>query len=85
MVIPRLLREQAGVAEGITPQLAINRPGPPRRNNRKRVLHELAAAVAELRKDAKNKGLDKMPLSEIDRAVAAARRGLKKNTKRASG
>ena len=31
---------------------------------------------------AKEKGIDKMPMSEINRAVAAARRDLKKNGKR---
>jgi AbrB family looped-hinge helix DNA binding protein len=92
MVIPRSLREEAGVSEGtlmkvsvvrggrflLTPQVAVNRNGAPRRQNRKQVLRELAIAVAELRQDAKEKGLDKMPMSEINRAVAAMRRDLKK-------
>jgi hypothetical protein len=30
--------------------------------NRKRLLRELAATVAELRQEAKEKGLDKMPM-----------------------
>jgi hypothetical protein len=51
--------------------------------DRRQTLRELAVAVAELRQDAKEKGLNKMPMSEINRAVAAARRDLKKNTKRA--
>jgi hypothetical protein len=38
--------------------------------------------VAELRQEAKEKGIDKMPMSEINRAVAAARRDLKKTSKR---
>jgi bifunctional DNA-binding transcriptional regulator/antitoxin component of YhaV-PrlF toxin-antitoxin module len=98
MVIPRSLREEAGVAEGtllkvdvvkngqflVTAQLTIDRSvishAP---KDRKLLLRELAAAVAELRRDAKNKGLDKMPMSEINRAVAAARRDLKKASKRA--
>jgi AbrB family looped-hinge helix DNA binding protein len=97
MVIPRSLREAMGVTEGalmkvavvegrqllVTPQLTIDRAiveGP--RKNRKAVLRELAAAVKELRQDAKAKGIDKMPMSEINRAVAAARRDLKKSGKR---
>ncbi len=97
MVIPRSLREAAGVAEGtlmkvtvlqgprflLTPQFTIDRSvvnGP--RKNRKQILRDLAQAVAELRQDAKQKGLDKMPLSEINRAVASARRDLKKTSKR---
>jgi len=97
MVIPRSLREQVGVAEGtlmkvavveggqflLTPQLTINRAiitAPPK--NRKALLKELAVAVDELRQDAKEKGLDKMPMSEINRAVSAARRDLKKTSKR---
>ena len=97
MVIPRSLREQVGVAEGtlmkvavveggqflLTPQLTINRAvvtAPPK--DRKVLLKELAVAVAELRQDAKEKGIDKMPMSEINRAVAAARRDLKKTSKR---
>jgi AbrB family looped-hinge helix DNA binding protein len=97
MVIPRSLREQVGVSEGtlmkvavveggqflLTPQLTIDRSivTSPRRN-RKQVLKELAVAVAELRQEARDKGLDKMPMSEINRAVAAARSDLKKTSKR---
>jgi bifunctional DNA-binding transcriptional regulator/antitoxin component of YhaV-PrlF toxin-antitoxin module len=99
MVIPRSLREEAGVAEGalmkvdvvkngqflVTAQLTIDRSvishAP---KDRAQTLRELAAAVAELRKDAKQKGLDKMPISEINRAVAATRRDLKKATKPAN-
>ena len=33
------------------------------RKNRKELLKELATAVAELRQDAKAKGLDKMPMT----------------------
>lgn len=97
MVIPRNLRDEAGVSEGtlmkvavvkggqflVTPQVTIDRSviagG---RKDRKQLLRELAAAVAELRQDAKEKGIDKMPMSEINRAVAAARRDLKKTNKR---
>jgi bifunctional DNA-binding transcriptional regulator/antitoxin component of YhaV-PrlF toxin-antitoxin module len=97
MVIPRSLREEAGVSEGtlmkvdvmeggrflLTAQLTINRSiivDP--RKDRKQVLRELGQAVNELRQEAKQKGLDKMPMSEINRAVAAARRDLKKTSKR---
>lgn len=97
MVLPQRLREMAGVAEGtimkveilegprflVTPQFTIDRAiveGP--QKNRKKVLKKLAAAVAELRQDAQKKGVDKMPMSEIDRAVASPRRDLKKTIKR---
>ena len=98
MVIPQHLRKEAGVAEGmlmkvavveggqflITPQVPIDRAiltSP--QKNRKQVFRELAQVVAELRQEADEKGLDKMPMSEIKRAVAAARRDLKKkNSKR---
>lgn len=86
MVLPRQLRESAGVVEGtllrvdvldgprflVTPQLTVGRAivqNP--RKNRKQVLLDLAVAVAELRQDAKEKGIDKMPMSEINRAVAS--------------
>jgi len=95
MVIPRSLREEAGISEGtllkvdvvkggrflLTPQLTITRPSA-KGQSRKQILRELAAAVEELRQDAKTKGIDKMSMGEINRAVAAARRDLKKNTKR---
>ena len=92
MVIPRSLREEAGVSEGtlikvavveggkllLTPQFTIDRPKVRGAKTRKAILRELAAAVDELRQDAKAKGIDKMPMSEIIRAVAAARRDLRK-------
>ena len=96
MVIPRSLRDQVGVTEGtlmkvsvvkggqflLTPQVAVDRSiVTARPKNRKALLKELAVAVAELRQDAKEKGIDKMPMSEINRAVAAARRDLKKTSK----
>jgi hypothetical protein len=37
------------------------------------VLRELAATVAELRREAKAKGLDKLSMREINATVAAAR------------
>lgn len=42
---------------------------------------QLAQTVAAIRQEAKEKGLDKMPKREIDAAVVAAGRDLKKNTK----
>ena len=97
MVIPRNLREQAGVPEGtlmevtlvqggrflITPQLAINREivTAPQKN-RKQLLKELAATVAGLRQEAKAKGLDKLPMREISATVSAARRAYHKTSKR---
>jgi len=97
MVIPRSLREAAGVAEGtlmkvavveggqflLTPQLTINRSvvtGAGK--NRRQALRELAQTVAEIRQEAKAKGIDKMPMSEIRAAVTAVRRDLRKTSKR---
>jgi AbrB family looped-hinge helix DNA binding protein len=97
MVIPRNLREEAGVSEGtllkvavvkggrflLTPQFTIDRPIiSDRRKHRKQVFRELAKIVAEIRQEAKEKGLDKMPKSEINAAVAAARSAQKKTGKR---
>jgi len=98
MVIPRSLREEAGIAEGalmkiavveggqflVTPQVTIDRSRivDSRNKGRKQALQELAQAVAELRQEAKEKGLEKMPKREIDTAVASARRDLKKSSRR---
>ncbi len=96
MVIPRSVRERAGLSEGtlldvslvnggnilLTPQVTINRAVVTARpKNRKEALRELAKVVAEIRQEAKEKGLDKMPMSEINRAVAAMRRDMKKTGK----
>ena len=97
MVIPRNLREEAGVTDGtlmevalveggrflVTPLVAIDRSiitSP--KKSRKHLLTELAATVAELRREATGKGLDKMSMREIDATVAAARRDRKKPGKR---
>jgi AbrB family looped-hinge helix DNA binding protein len=99
MVIPRSLREEVGVAEGtlmkisvvegrnllLTPQLTVDRaivvdPG----KSRKQLLRELAATLNEIRQEAREKGLDKMSSREINAAVTAARRDLKKTGKRPS-
>ena len=51
---------------------------------RKHALQELAQVVAELRQEAKEKGLDKVSKREINAAVGAARRDLKKSSKRSA-
>lgn len=93
MVIPRSLRDEAGVAEGtlmkvsvvegrrflITPQVTFDRPAV-RGKSRKSVFRELAQVVAELRQEAKEKGIDKMTRRDINAAVASARRDLKKKS-----
>ena len=100
MVIPRSLREEAGVSEGtlikvavvdggkllLTPQFTVDRPKLAGRKSRKAILREQAAAVDELRQDSKAKGIDKMPMSEINRAVTAARTDLRnKHTRKPPG
>jgi antitoxin component of MazEF toxin-antitoxin module len=94
MVIPRNLREEAGVPEGtlmevavveggrflITPQVAIDRAIIDPRKNRKQLLRDLAATVAEIRQEAKAKGLDKVSMREINATVPAARRAPEKKT-----
>jgi AbrB family looped-hinge helix DNA binding protein len=97
MVIPRSLRDEAGVSEGtlmkvavikggqtlVTPQFTIDRSNVSTdRKDRKQVFRDLAHVVAELRQESKEKGLDTMPMKEINRAVAAARRDMKKTKKR---
>jgi AbrB family looped-hinge helix DNA binding protein len=100
MVIPRTLREEVGVSEGtlmkvavveggqllITPQISIDRSivTHRRRKDRTQAFRELAQVVAEIRQEAKDKGLDTMSMREINAAVAAARRDMKKNIKRPS-
>jgi bifunctional DNA-binding transcriptional regulator/antitoxin component of YhaV-PrlF toxin-antitoxin module len=97
MVIPRSLREEAGVPEGtlmkvavikggqflVTPQFTIDRSviSHPQKG-RKQLLRELAHTVAQVRQEAKEKGLDKMPMREINATVSVARRAQKKTTKR---
>jgi AbrB family looped-hinge helix DNA binding protein len=98
MTIPSSFRNAMGVKEGslmelslengkvvMSPQITINRDivtGSTK--NRKALLNELAVAVAELRQDAKEKGIAKMSKREINAAVAWARRDLKKTSKRAA-
>jgi len=96
MVIPRSLREEAGLSEGtlmkvavdrggrlvLTPQVAVDRNGSSRRKNRKQILQELAQTVAEIRQEAKEKGIDKMSMKEIRAAVDAMRQDLKKKEAR---
>ncbi len=93
MVIPRSLRDQVGVSAGtllkvaivkggqflITPQSSTDRPSiASRAKDRNRTFQDLREVVSELRQEAKAKGIDKMSKAEINRAVAAARRDLKK-------
>ena len=98
MVIPRSLREEAGIVEGtlmkvavieggqvlLTPQFTIDRSviADPRHKDRKQALRDLTQVVAELRQEAKEKGLDKMSKREINAAVTAARRAPKKTGRR---
>jgi len=95
MVLPRHLREMAGLEEGtmmkvdvlegprflVTPQFTVDRDlitSKPK--NRKEALLELGRVLDELRQEAKEKGIDKMSKAEINRAVAKARRDLKKES-----
>ena len=93
MVIPRSLRDQAGVSEGtlmkvavvkdgqflITPQVSIDRSiVASGSKDRKQAFEELREVVAEIRQEAKEKGIDKMSTKDINRAVASARRDMKK-------
>jgi len=94
MVIPRSLRQALGVSEGslmkiavvegrrllVTPQITVDRDILSRPKNRKQALVELGKVVDEIRQDAKQKGIDKMSMAEINRAVAKARRDLKKQS-----
>ena len=95
LVIPRSLREAVGISEGalmkvavvegqqllVTPQVTIDRPAVDGKN-RKAVFRELAQVVDELRKEAQKKGIDGMTKREINAAVSAARRDLKRADKR---
>jgi antitoxin component of MazEF toxin-antitoxin module len=98
MVIPRSLREEAGVSEGtlmkvavveggqflLTPQFTIDRSviTDRQKKDHKQVLRDLAQVVAEIRQEAKEKGIDKMPMREIRAAVSAVRRDQRKNRSR---
>lgn len=62
----------------VTAQLTIDRPEG--QKNRKQLLKELAQVVAEIRQEAKEKGLNKMSMKEINAAVAATRRAQKKTS-----
>lgn len=99
MVIPRSLREEAGVAEGtlmkvavvkggqflITPQISIDRAIVIQKSkNLDQTFDELRQVVAGIRQEAKEKGVDKMSAKDINRAVAATRRDMKKTSKKPS-
>jgi hypothetical protein len=47
------------------------------RKNPRESLGKLGVTVAEIRQEAEEKRIDKMPMSEISAAVTAARRDLK--------
>jgi bifunctional DNA-binding transcriptional regulator/antitoxin component of YhaV-PrlF toxin-antitoxin module len=100
MVIPRSLREEAGVAEGtlmkvsvvqggqflLTPQVAVDRSVlTARSKDRNQAFRDLAQVVAELRQEAREKGIDAMPMKEINRAVSSARRAQRKKTSKRPG
>jgi hypothetical protein len=70
--------KQQGITMAEWTRLAVNWYLSVRSQSRKQALRELAATVAEIRQEAKEKGIDKMPMSEIRAAVTAARRDLKK-------
>src|SRR5437764_5941480 len=94
MVIPRSLREEVGIAEGtlmkvavvkggrflLTPQITIDRSAVSPKK-RKQLLQDLAQTVAEIRREAKEKGIDKMSMREINAAVSATRSARKKTIK----
>lgn len=69
----------------ITPQVTVARPALTSRTkkSRKQVLRQLAQVVAELRREAHEKGIDMMSKREINAAVSAARRDLKRSSNRA--
>jgi len=98
MVIPRSLREAAGVSEGtlmkvsviegprflLTPQVTVDRAVlTAPATDRRQLFRELAQVVGEIRQEAREKGLDTVSAKEINRAVAAARRN-KRGTNRRS-
>jgi len=79
---------KVAVVEGrqllVTPQVTLDRDivTDPRKS-RKDVFRELAEVIAEMRQEAKEKGIDKMTKRQINAAVAKARRDLgKKSSKR---
>lgn len=74
--------EVAGIKGGqllITPQISIDRSiVAPGSEDSKQAFAELRQVVAEIRQQAKDKGIDKMSIKGINRAVASARRDMKK-------
>jgi hypothetical protein len=56
-------------------------PHPLHRKDHNQAFPKLAQVVDQLRQEAKSKGLDTMSVKEINNAVAAARRDLKKTSK----
>ena len=56
-----------------------DKPATKHRTPRSSVFSEMAEVVGEIREEAKKKGIDKMSKGDINRAVATARRDMKKN------
>lgn len=84
---PKATLMKVSVVEGrrflLTPQFTVDRAVVTASgNDRKQALRELGQVVAEIRQEAKEKGIDTMSMKEINRAVAAARRDLRKTSKR---
>ena len=52
------------------------------RKTRNQAFLELAAVMDGMRRQAKKNGLDKMPMSEINRIVAIVRRDMKKESRK---
>lgn len=97
MVIPRSLREEAGVSEGtllkvnvvkggrflLTPQFTLDRPDASgNKKDTRKLLKQLAQVVTELREEAITKGVSRMSARKIDAAVTAARGASKNAPKR---
>jgi bifunctional DNA-binding transcriptional regulator/antitoxin component of YhaV-PrlF toxin-antitoxin module len=93
MVIPRSLREQAELVEGtlmkvsfigehdflVARNLRMTRYITTTRDKtRERAFRDLAKVVAEIRQEAQERGMDKMPMREIRAAVVSARNGGRK-------
>lgn len=93
MVIPLTLRRKARVSDGSLMRVTVVKDGQflltaqlPEKEEpivipktRKAALRMLGQVVAEIRQEAKEKGLDKLTPAQIQEAVADTRRRLKKN------
>jgi len=68
----------------LTPQVTVDRNGATSSKDVKQAFRDLAQVVAEIRQEAKEKGLDKISMSEIHAAVNAMRRNHKKKASKRS-